>query len=86
MDKHDLIEQMAADTGFTKVKAGIAIDAIIKVITEALKNGGTVKLPGIGSFFVTGSKFEMVYQEEKDDIPSKKKVKFIADKKLLSSE
>ncbi len=83
MDNKDLIKQITEETGFPFEKATNAIDSLFRVITKALKNGETVKLDGIGSFFVAGSKFEMVFQEEKDDIPSKKKVKFIADKKLL---
>ena len=72
MDKQDLIEQIAADTGFTEVKAGLAIDTILKVITEALKNGETVKLPKIGSFLLLAASLKWYIKKNKTTFRLKK--------------
>lgn len=53
MNKSELIEQMAADAGITKVAAGAALDSAIHSIKSTLKKGGTVALVGFGSFAVT---------------------------------
>jgi len=42
-----------ASTGFTKNDTGYAIDAIITVISEAMKSGDSVTLMGFGTFKAT---------------------------------
>lgn len=53
MNKAELISKMAELEGTTKKAAGEQVDAIVSVITEALKNGEEVSLTGFGKFSVT---------------------------------
>ena len=50
MNKNDLIAAVAASSGLSKADAGNATDAVFDAITDALKNGGEVRLTGFGSF------------------------------------
>ena len=50
MNKKGLIDAMAAKTGSSKVDAERAIVALIEVISDALKKGDSLSLPGFGSF------------------------------------
>ncbi len=50
MNKSELIEAMAESANLTKSEAGYALNAMIDVITEALKKGETVSVAGFGSF------------------------------------
>ena len=52
MNKGELIKAVAQKTGFTAKDAGIAFDAVIESLTEALKNGEKVQLVGFGTFEV----------------------------------
>jgi DNA-binding protein HU-beta len=53
MNKKELVDVMAAKTGFTKKKTGRAIDAVVEVVSGAMKNGDSVALVGFGTFKVT---------------------------------
>jgi DNA-binding protein HU-beta len=53
MNKRELVNAVAARTGFTKKETGHAIDALIKVVSGAMKNGDSVALAGFGTFKVT---------------------------------
>ena len=50
MNKSELIEAMASGAGITKVAAGKALDVFISTVTDSLKSGDSVVLPGFGSF------------------------------------
>lgn len=52
MNKAELIEAMASESGLTKADAKKALDAFIKSTTGALKGGDRVALVGFGSFSV----------------------------------
>lgn len=52
MNKAELIEAIADSADITKADAGRALDAMIEVVTKALKEGETVSLVGFGSFVV----------------------------------
>ncbi len=52
MNKKDLIGSIAAEAKLTKVEAKGALDAMLNVITAALKKGDRVALVGFGSFSV----------------------------------
>ena len=52
MKKGELIEQMAAKEGMSKKYAETAVDAMLKAITDALRRGEAVILPGFGTFSV----------------------------------
>ena len=50
MNKHELIDAVAAGTGESKASVGAAIDAILETVTAAVTRGETVQLVGFGSF------------------------------------
>lgn len=53
MNKSDLVDAIANDTGATKVATSIFIDSFIDNIICALKNRESVALPGFGSLVVS---------------------------------
>jgi DNA-binding protein HU-beta len=52
MNKSELIDAIAADSGLSKADAGRALDAFTGAITGALKKGGSVSMVGFGTFSV----------------------------------
>lgn len=53
MTKTELVERVAARTGFTKKDSAKAVDAVLDTVTEALAAGEKVTLVGFGSFELT---------------------------------
>ena len=52
MNKSELIDAIAESAEMTKADAGRAVDAVVTVITRALKKGDSVTLVGFGTFEV----------------------------------
>ncbi len=52
MNKSDLIETLAKETGLSKTKATIAVDIFFDEMTNALANGERVEIRGLFSMFV----------------------------------
>ena len=52
MNKAELIDAIAGETNLTKVDTKKAVDAFMKVTSDALKKGERVALVGFGSFAV----------------------------------
>ena len=52
MNKSDLIDAISDAAELTKAEAGRAVDAVVAVVTKALKNGDSVTLVGVGTFEV----------------------------------
>ena len=50
MNKTDLIDAIAADTGLNKAAAAKALDATINAIVKAVAKGDSVALVGFGTF------------------------------------
>jgi DNA-binding protein HU-beta len=50
MNKAELIERVARDTGLTKADSLRAIDALIDNVTKSLRKGEKVTLVGFGTF------------------------------------
>ena len=50
MNKSDLINELASNTGLTKTKAGEVIDSLTESMKTALSKGDKVTLVGFGSF------------------------------------
>ncbi len=50
MNKSEFVDAIAKETGFTKADAAKAVDAFVRVVTEALKNNEQVNLVGFGAF------------------------------------
>ena len=53
MNKAELIEQIAKDSGINKTQANEAVDSFTSAIVSALKKGDKVTLVGFGSFSVS---------------------------------
>ncbi|MFW5757714.1 MAG: HU family DNA-binding protein [Bacteroidota bacterium] len=85
MNKAELIDAMALQSGLTKADAKKALDAFIGSTTEALKNGDRVALVGFGSFSVSSReerKGRNPQTGKEITIPAKKVVKFKAGAEL----
>lgn len=52
MNKAELVEAVAEETGLSKAEAGRAVDATFEGISQALARGEQVSLVGFGSFQV----------------------------------
>ena len=52
MNKTELTEAIADQSGLTKADASRALDAMIGTVSKALKKGDTVSLIGFGTFSV----------------------------------
>ncbi len=52
MNKAELINAMAEESGLTKADSKRALDAFIQAVTKALEKGDKVSLVGFGSFSV----------------------------------
>ena len=52
MNKSELIDAIAEAAEMTKADAGRALDAVVSVVTKALKKGDSVTLVGFGTFEV----------------------------------
>ena len=52
MTRKELIEQMAAKTNLTEAQAEEAFKALVSTMTDALKSGDKVILPGFGAYEV----------------------------------
>jgi DNA-binding protein HU-beta len=54
MNKSDLVDALAQDTGMTKADAGRAVDALFSpdggIIAKTLKGNGRVQITGFGTF------------------------------------
>ena len=53
MNKSELINAMAAESGLSKADAKKALDAFIASVTRAMKEGDKVALVGFGTFSVS---------------------------------
>lgn len=52
MTKKELVNSIASKTGMTKVDSNRALIAVFASMTEALKEGERISIPGFGSFYV----------------------------------
>lgn len=50
MNKSELIDAIADGAGITKVSASKVLEVFTQTVTDVLKNGDQVVLPGFGSF------------------------------------
>ncbi|GHF94219.1 DNA-binding protein HU [Deinococcus piscis] len=79
MNKSQLVEKVAEQTGLTKKQADEAVSTMLDTVVEALRGGQSVGLPGLGTLSVketaarTGVKPGTT---EKIQIPAGKKVAF----------
>jgi len=88
MNKAQLIDAIAGESGLTKADAKKALDAFVKVTGDALKGGDRVALVGFGSFGVSERSARTGRNPQTGQeiqIPAKKVVKFKAGSELTDS-
>ena len=59
MNKTEIINAVAEDTGMTKAETAEVFEAIFDEITESLKQGDAVRIPNFGTFAVAKRKASM---------------------------
>jgi DNA-binding protein HU-beta len=52
MNKQELVDAIAAESGLSKKDSKEALDALVKTVGETLKKGDNISLVGFGSFTV----------------------------------
>ena len=85
MNKADLVEKVANQTGLTKKASREAVDTVISAITDSLTREERVALVGFGTFQVRQRKARKGVNpqtREAINIPAKKVPKFVAGKGL----
>jgi DNA-binding protein HU-beta len=83
MNKQELIDAVAAQTGASKVQTGETLDTLLEVVKKAVSKGDAVQLIGFGSFG-SGKRAARTGRNPKTGetikIPAAKTVKFTAGK------
>lgn len=77
--KTQLIELIADKTSLSKKDAGEAVTVMLEAIVDALRGGGSVGLPGLGTLSVTETKERQGVRPgttDKITIPAGKKIRF----------
>jgi len=85
MNKAELIEEVASQTGLAKRTSGKAVDAVVSAISDCLAKGEKVTLVGFGTLRVTKRKARVGRNPqtgESINIPAKKVPKFVPGKNL----
>jgi DNA-binding protein HU-beta len=88
MQKSDLIEKIANDSGISKAAADRALSSLLSNITAALKNGDRISLVGFGTFSISKRAARMGRNPQTGDaikIKATKVPKFSAGKTLKES-
>ncbi len=52
MNKSELVDAIASDSGLSKADAGRALDGFTSAVTNALKGGDSISMVGFGTFSV----------------------------------
>jgi DNA-binding protein HU-beta len=85
MNKQELVDAIAAESGLTKKDSKEALDALVKAVEGSLKKGEGVTLVGFGSFSVIQKAARTGKNPQTGkaiQIPAKKAVKFKPGKEL----
>ncbi len=85
MNKAELIEEVAGQTGLTKRTSGKAVDAVVSAISDCLARGEKVILVGFGTFRVIKRKARVGRNPQTGgtiQVPAKKVPKFVPGKNL----
>ena len=53
MNKAELIDAVAAESGLTKSDAGVAVESVFNTIGNQLRQGDSVSVVGVGQFSVS---------------------------------
>ncbi len=85
MNKAELMEEVASQTGLAKRTAREAVDAVVSAISDCLAKGEKVTLVGFGAFRVIKRKARVGRNPQTGEtiqIPAKKVPKFVPGKNL----
>lgn len=85
MNKAELVEEVASETGLTRKTSRKAVDAIISAMTDSLAGGERVTLVGFGTFQVRERKARSGRNPQTGatiQIPAKKVPKFVPGRSL----
>ncbi len=85
MNKTELVEEIAHQTGFSKVDSKAFLEALLSTIQKSLKKGQSVVITGFGSFSQVLRKAKTGVNpltKKPVKIPAKKVAKFKAGKEL----
>ncbi len=85
MNKSELVNVLANVSGVTKIVASRVLDAFMNAVTDALKQGDQIVLPGFGSFSIgerAARKGRNPQTGAEIDIKASKVAKFKAGKSL----
>jgi DNA-binding protein HU-beta len=85
MNKTEMIAKLAEKNGMTKKDAQKALEGLIEIISDEIKDGGSVTLTGFGTFAVVDRQVRIGRNPqtgEPIDIPAKRVPKFKAGKGL----
>jgi len=85
MNKKEMVDKLALETGVTKKEAAQFLDAFVDVVSNELSNSGNVRLVGFGTFMVknTVERNGVDPRTKKPiKIPARKVPKFTAGKDL----
>ena len=85
MNKQELIKAIAADAGVTQTAALAVINAFEGNVIEALADGDTVKIVGLGTFKTSNNAARMARNPKAGEpvaVPAKRRVIFVAGKEL----
>jgi DNA-binding protein HU-beta len=52
MNKSELIDTVASDSGLTRADSARAVESLVGTVTKTLKKGGEVNITGFGKFSV----------------------------------
>ncbi|MEY3084409.1 MAG: hypothetical protein RL037_589 [Bacteroidota bacterium] len=88
MNKAELIDAIAAESGLSKADSKRALDAFVGASTAALKKGDKISLVGFGSFDITNRQARNGRNPKTGaviKIAAKKSVRFKAGSELSSS-
>jgi DNA-binding protein HU-beta len=88
MNKADIVEQIAKDTGLSKTSAAAAVESLIGGITRSLKKGNNVSFVGFGTFKTANRKARTARNPQTGDaikIPKRRVARFTAGKALKAA-
>ena len=85
MNKSELIDAIASESGLSKADSKKALDAFVSAVSGALKQGDKIALVGFGTFSLSERAARTginPHTKETIEIPAKKVVKFKAGAEL----
>jgi DNA-binding protein HU-beta len=88
MNKQEIIDKIATDTGTTKQAAAAAVDSLLESITRALKRGDPITFVGFGTFRTAQRRARNARNPRTGDpirIPKRRVVRFTAGKLLKNA-